>query len=411
MLQRTHDPYSALRVKEFLFFLAARLFLTIAIQMQGGIIGWQIKIITNSNLHLGLTGLAEAIPFIITSLFAGHVADTVHRKKITIIGCVFLAFSILSLLYISLDTSAVIKNYGVMPIYILLGITGIIRGFLAAAVPAYMAQIVTRDLYANAATWNTTIWHTGYILGNAVSGFLCAISISFAYGTSLVMLVLSIVFFLFVAKKPLPVHEEKETLKESLSVGLKFVFSNKIILGALSLDLFAVLFGGAVALLPSFAKDILKVDAIGFGFLRAAPAIGAVIMAFILAYNPIRKNAGRTLLISIALFGIATILFALSSNYLLSVALLAFIGAFDNISVVIRHTILQLMAPDNMRGRVSAVNNIFIGSSNEIGAFESGLAAEYMGLIPSVIFGGAMTIAIVIVTAHLAPALRKMVIE
>ncbi|MBL0329289.1 MAG: MFS transporter [Bacteroidetes bacterium] len=404
----THDPYAALRIKEFLFFLNTRFFLTLAVQMQSVIVGLQIYKITNDELALGMIGLAEAIPFIIVSFFSGHVADTVNRKLIIIVSVSLLLFSTASLLYFSLDTSTIIQRYGTLPIYLVFGFIGIVRGFISAAFPAFMSQIVPREHYANSATWNSSIWHVGAVVGPTVAGIICAISISAAYTVNLFFIVISIFSFVFIASKPIPVKTKKETLKQSLSGGIKFVFSNQLILGALSLDLFAVLFGGAVAMLPAFADKILHVGEMEFGFLRAMPAVGAIVTAIILAYKPITKNAGMNLFINVGLFGVATILFAVSTNYYLSLFFLFLTGAFDNVSVVIRHTILQLATPDEMRGRVSAVNSIFIGSSNEIGAFESGIAAAAMGLVRSVVFGGVMTILIVAGTYKVAPKLRKL---
>ncbi len=406
-----HDAYAALRVKEFVFFLSARFFLTLAIQMQSVIIGWQIYKYTKDVLALGMIGLAEAIPFIIVSLFSGHVADTFNRKRIIIIFTSLLIISTSLLLYFSLDTSTVLVIYGTMPIFIVIASIGIIRGFLAAAFPSFMSQLLKRELYANAATWNSTVWHVASIIGPAVAGFICAVSFSAAYKIDLIFILISVFSFLFIANKPLPIKEKKESLKESLSAGIKFVFNHQLILGALSLDLFAVLFGGAVAMLPAYADKILYVGSVELGFLRAAPAFGAVIMAIIIAYKPPTKNAGRNLFIAIASFGVATVCFAISTNYYLSLFFLLLTGAFDNVSVVIRHTILQLSTPDNMRGRVSAVNSIFIGSSNEIGGFESGVTARAMGLKPSVVFGGIMTLLVVAITAKYAPKLRKLNID
>lgn len=403
-----HDPFAVLRVKEFKFFLFTRFFLTLAIQMQGVIIGWQIYKITNDELALGMTGLAEAIPFIIVSLFSGHVADVVSRKKIIVIATSFLILSTSALLYFSLDTSTILQHFGTLPIFLVIGFIGIVRGFISAAFPSFMSQLIPRELYTNAATWNSTVWHVASIVGPAVAGFICAISFTVAYEVNIILIALAVICFLFIAAKPLPKREKKESLPESLSAGIKFVFSNQLILGALSLDLFAVLFGGAVAMLPAYADKILHVGSVELGFLRAAPAVGAVLMALIIAYKPPTKNAGRNLFISIAAFGAATILFAISTNYYLALFFLVLTGAFDNVSVVIRHSILQLATPDEMRGRVSAVNSIFIGSSNEIGAFESGVAARFMGLKASVVFGGIMTILIVAATAKIAPKLRKL---
>jgi len=403
-----HDPFAALRIKEFLFFLNTRFFLTLAIQMQSVIVSWQIYEITHDKLALGLIGLSEAIPFIIISFFSGHVADIVSRKLIIMVSVSLLIVSTSALLYFSLDTSTVIETYGTLPIYLVFCFIGIVRGFISAAFPAFMSQIVPREHYANSATWNSSVWHVGAVVGPAIAGIICAISFSVAYTVNIVFIVVAIFSFIFIASKPVPQKVKKETLQQSLAGGLKFVFSNQIILGALSLDLFAVLFGGAVAMLPAFAGEILFVGPMELGFLRASPAAGAIFTAIMLAYKPITKNAGRNLFLNIALFGIATILFAVSTNYYLSLFFLFLTGAFDNVSVVIRHTILQLSTPDEMRGRVSAVNSIFIGSSNEIGGFESGLAANALGLVRSVIFGGVMTILIVAGTYKIAPKLRKL---
>jgi len=403
-----NNPFAALLIKEFVLFLTSRFFLILAIQMQSIIVGLQIYHYTKDVLALGMIGLAEAIPFIIVSLFSGHVADTFNRKYILIICSFLLICSTSALLYFSLPTSNVILTFGVTPIYLVIASIGIIRGFISASSPSFMAQIIKRELYANAATWNSTTWHVASVIGPAIAGFICAVSFSAAYTVNVILIFISIFALFFISSKPLPAKEKKESLSESLASGIKFVFSSQIILGALSLDLFAVLFGGAVAMLPVYADKVLHVGETGFGFLRAAPALGAVIMALIIAYIPPTKNAGRNLFFSIAAFGVATILFAISTNYYLSLFFLFLTGAFDNVSVVIRHTILQLSTPDDMRGRVSAVNSIFIGSSNEIGAFESGIAARAMGLKPSVVFGGIMTIAIVALTAKVAPKLRSL---
>lgn len=403
-----HDPFAALRIKEFLFFLNTRFFLTLAVQMQSVIVAWQVYDITKDELALGMIGLSEALPFIVVSFFSGHVADVVSRKMIILVSVSLLIVSTSFLLYFSLDISTVIKDYGTLPIYLVFGFIGIVRGFISAAFPAFMAQIVPREHYANSATWNSSVWHVGAVIGPAIAGIIIAISYSAAYTVNLIFIFLSILSFIFIAAKPIPLKEKKETLSQSLSAGIKFVFSNQLVLGALSLDLFAVLFGGAVAMLPAYADKILFVGPTELGFLRAAPAVGAIFTAIILAYKPITKNAGRNLFLNVGLFGVATILFGISSNYYLSLFFLFLTGAFDNVSVVIRHTILQLSTPDEMRGRVSAVNSIFIGSSNEIGAFESGVAAKAIGLVRSVVFGGVMTIIIVAGTYKVAPKLRKL---
>jgi len=405
---KKHDPFEALRIPEFSYFIFARFFLTLAIQMQSVIYMWQIYALTKDVLFLGYAGLAEAIPSILIALFSGHIADIIDRKRIILIAGLGLAITAIAFSWLSSGSVISDHHFGTLPIFGLIACIGIIRGFLGPTFPAWMAQIVPRSHYTNAATWNSTIWHIGFIAGNTIGGLLCMFALSNAYITVFITILLSLVFVLLIKPKSLPLKEKKESLQESLTVGLRFVFNNKIILGALSLDLFAVLFGGAVALLPAFSDKILHVGSMGFGILKAAPAGGAVITAFLMAYIPQKKNAGRNLLLAITGFGVATILFALSENFYLSVFFLFLTGAFDNVSVVIRHSILQLMTPDHMRGRVSAVNSIFIGSSNEIGGFESGVAARLMGLVPSVIFGGAMTIGIVFITARIAPSIRKL---
>jgi MFS family permease len=404
---KKHDPFAVLRNKEFLLFLNTRFFMTMAIQMQGVIVGLQIYKHTRDELALGMIGLAEAIPFIITSLFSGHVADTYNRKRIIVFSTASLLLSTLILLYFSSNSTEMLLRYGTFPIFLVIGLTGIIRGFISAALTPFMSQLLSREWYTSAATWNSSVWHTGAVLGPPVAGFLCALSFDAAYEINLIFIILSIFSLFFIKSRPVPQKEKKETLRESLSAGVKFVFSNQLILGPISLDLFAVLFGGAVAMLPVYADKVLHVGEVEFGFLRAIPAVGAVVTAIIMAYYPPTKKAGKNLFLSIGAFGVATILFGLSTNYYWSLFFLFLTGAFDNVSVVIRHTVLQLATPDHMRGRVSAVNSIFIGSSNEIGAFESGLAARLMGLVPSVVFGGAMTVLIVGTTAKLAPKLRK----
>jgi MFS family permease len=404
-----HDAYAVLKLKDFRLFILGRFFLTVAIQMQSVIVGWQIYEQTHDPFSLGLIGLAEAIPFLIVALFAGHVADIFNRKNIIIATVIFYFFGALALFMLSYRFSAVFANFGSYPIYGVVFLTGIARGFHYPAQAAFMAQIVPRNLYANSSTWNSTIWHIAAISGPALGGLIYGFfGINHAYFSVVCFVIISFVLFFLVKNVAMPPREVKESFFYSLTSGVKFVFRNQVLLGAMALDMFAVLFGGAVALLPVFAAEVLMVGPEGLGFLRAAPALGAVIMSMVLAYRPPLKKAGLNLIIGVSGFGLSIILFALSKNYYLSFALLAFSGMFDNISVIIRNTIMQLLTPDNMRGRVASVNSIFIGSSNEIGSFESGLAARIMGLIPSVIFGGFMTILIVLTTSKFAPKLRKL---
>jgi len=403
-----HDPFAALRYKEFLFYLTNRFFLTIGIQLQSVVVGWQVYSITHNVLDLGIIGLAEAIPFIIVSLFSGYVADSYSRKKIILI-CLSIYILITGILvYVSTPDLFNLNATGTWPIYMAVCGIGIVRGFVAAAYPSFLAQLVPRSAYANAATWNSTIWHIASILGPACAGFLILLGYQLAYFIDIIFILIALLAFVFIAARPVPARENTETLMESLGAGIKFVFKNELLLGALSLDLFAVLFGGAVALLPAFTEELLHCGPNELGLLRAAPALGAVIMALLIAYKPPKQKAGMNLLVSVALFGLATIGFGLATNFYVAFLFLFLTGAFDNVSVVVRHTILQLSTPDHMRGRVSAVNSIFIGSSNEIGAFESGATAQLMGLRPAIVLGGGLTLCVVVGIGTLSRKLRQL---
>ena len=404
-----YDAYAGLRIKDFRLFLSFRFFMTIAAQMQSIIVGWQVYELTHDPLSLGLIGLAEAIPFISVALYSGHVADRFNRKRVILgFDLVFLVASSL-LLLITYHKTGIIGKYGVLPIYLCVAISGLARSFIYPATMAFMAQIVPRSLYTNSATWNSTIWQIAAITGPAVGGLLYGFfGVKVAYIAVIVSMIISFILSSSIRSRTVPPRDETESIIQRLSNGIKFVFSSQLLLGAMALDMFAVLFGGAVAMLPVFAAEVLKVGPEGLGMLRASPMAGAVLMSVILAYKPPMVKAGRLLMIGVAGFGVSIICFALSKNFFLSMGLLALSGMFDNISVVIRASTMQLVAPDEMRGRVASVNSIFIGSSNEIGSFESGVAAKLMGLIPSVIFGGMMTLAIVGATAKWSPKLRKL---
>lgn len=404
-----YDAYAVLRIKDFRMFILARFLLTFGIQMQSVIVGWQVYKITHDPFSLGLIGLAEAIPFLGVALFAGHVADSMNRRRIILVTVIAYLLGAIALLLLSLHLYDTAKINGVFAIYVVIFATGFARGFFYPAQSAFMAQIVPRELYANSSTWNSTIWHIAAVSGPAFGGLIYGfIGVEAAYTTVIAFVIVSFIFFLQMRNLPLPLREVKEGLLKSLSAGIRFVFGNQILLGALALDMFAVLFGGAVAMLPVFAAEVLMTGPQGLGFLRAAPAAGAVIMALVLAYRPPLKHAGVNLLIAVAGFGFSIILFAISRNFYFSLAMLALSGMFDNVSVIIRSTVIQLYTPDNMRGRVASVNSIFVGSSNEIGSFESGLAAKLLGLVPSVIFGGTMTLLIAATTGRFSPKLRKL---
>lgn len=403
-----HDPFAALKFKEFRFYILGRFFLTIAVNFQAVCVGWQIYELTKDPLSLGLIGLAEAIPYILIALFAGYVVDHYDRRKI-LMSAISVLIASSSLLFFFSYNNIHLLSLGTFPIYILIFITGLARGFISPSMFAIMSQVVPKKIFGNSSTWNSTVWQIGAVGGPALGGFAYGfLGVGKAYLLNTLFFGLSFFFFSFIATREIIRSEKVERLRESITAGLKFVFSNQLLLGALSLDLFAVFFGGAVALLPMFADQILHVGPKGLGVLRAAPAVGALIMAVILTFYPLNKGAGKKLLYAVALFGLCSIGFALSGNFYLSILFLALGGAFDNISVVIRTTIVQMFTPDHMRGRVSSVNSIFIGSSNEIGAFESGFAARLLGLVPSVIFGGSMTLLVTAITAKFAPKLRNL---
>jgi len=405
----TNDAYAALRIKDYRWFIIARVTLTFAIQIQSVIVGWQVYELTHDALSLGMIGLAEAIPYLCIALFAGHAADIINRKKIILYaGSIYLLCALL-LFLVSTEFHPILTKFGVYPIFAIIFITGLARGFISPALNAFAAQLVPRHLFGNASTWNSMLWQTAAITGPAFGGLVYGFwGIGQAYFFVIFFSALSWFFFFLIEKKPMPERTKEENIWQSLSTGLKFVFKDQVILGAISLDMIAVFFGGAVSILPIFADKILHTGAEGLGLLRAAPAVGALIMSYVQAHNPLFKNAGRNLLVCVLGFGITTILFALSGNMYIVFSLLMFGGMFDNVSVIIRQTIIQLFTPDEMRGRVSSINGIFIGSSNELGSFESGVAAKLLGLIPSIIFGGSMTVATVSVMSYISPKLRRL---
>ena len=402
------------KIKEFRLFVLVRLFLTLAIQMQFSTIYLQVYYEHSKDvIYLGLIGLTEAIPFIITSFFSGHVADIVHKKKILLWGTLLLLFGALFLYLNSEPLIYLFRNMGMLALFAIVFAFGIIRAFLGAVTNPYLSQLVPRKFYTHSATWNSTAWHTGAILGPVVAGIIYGLNnklnANWCHLTEVILFLFSLYFICKIKNDGAPEkREKKETVFDSMKQGLNFVFKSKMVLSAISLDLFAVLFGGAVAIIPAFTDKVLHLGPEAYGLLRTAPAIGAVLSAFIMVAYPPAKKAVVALLWSVIAFGLFTILFALSTNYWVACGMLFFTGAFDNVSVVVRHSILQLMTPDNMRGRVSAINNIFVGSSNEIGAFESGFAAMLIGLVPSIIFGGTMTILVVLGVNKINPQLKEM---
>jgi MFS family permease len=412
-----NSPFDALKIRDFRLVIFGRFFMILAVQMQMTSIGLQIYYQYTLDqpekirfYTLGLIGLFEAIPFILNSLYAGHIADRFSRKKIIILSIIVLCLGSMFLIFYSNNYFSALQKFTYYPLLFSVALFGLVRSFIAASTPALISKIVPRNLYTNATTWTTTVFHTASILGPVAAGLIYgwnnSKNASLTYVVNLIFFLISLISFFLIHEKGIPEKREEESIWKSLSAGIKFVFNHKIILSALSLDLFAVLFGGAVAMIPAFTDKILRMGPESAGLLRTAPAIGAVIMAIILAIKPPTKNTGKWLLVSVIAFGVFTICFGLSTNYWLAFTFLTLTGAFDNISVVIRHTILQLQTPENMRGRVSAVNGIFIGSSNEIGSYESGLAARIMGLVPSIIFGGCMVIGVVLGVNLINPKLK-----
>lgn len=403
-----HDALASLRLRDYRYFLGFRLLLTFASQMQAVIVGWQIYEITHDPLKLGLIGLAEVVPYVCTALFGGYVADHFNRRRVVLLCAAMFMASSVALMSI---TAWVDKSWPHVEylFYTVIFSTGIARGFLAPAVSALFGQVVPRELYLNASAWNSNLWHISAVAGPAVGGrILGHYGDVKAYGVLIAVSFLSLVSMWMVPSYPTVRHDADESIFQSIAKGVSFVVKNQVIFGALFLDMIAVLFGGVVAVLPMFAKDVLHTGPSGLGDLRAAPLYGAVLMGVILALRPPIKRAGWALLVCVAGFGACMVLFAFSTKMYLSLLLLFLSGAFDSVSVVIRSAILQLMMPDHMRGRVSAVNNIFVGTSNELGAFESGLAARLLGLVPSVVVGGTISILAVLVTGIRAPLLRKL---
>jgi len=408
---KKNDPYAALRYKEFNIFLLLRFAMVFAWSMQFIIIEWQVYSLTKNPLSLGIIGLMEVIPAISMALFAGHIVDQKEKKGL-LFKCI-LGFSVISFGLFLLTWPPVVSDVSTQTIlysiYFLVFLGGLVRAFLGPTIFSLLALIVPKKEYANAATWSSSVWQISSVLGPAVAGFYITwIGVHWSMCFVLACSIFALIALSQIATKPILNPKIGEPIMDSLKEGVKFVFNNKTILGALSLDMIAVLFGGAVALLPVFAQDILKVGPEGFGILRAAPAVGSFLILIVSAYIPFNKNAGMKLLSAIFAFGICIIVFGLSSIFWLSVAALFLSGIFDGISVVIRQTILQLKTPDHMRGRVSAVNSIFVGSSNELGAFESGLTAKLMGTVTAVVFGGSMTLLTVFITGVVSPTFRKL---
>ncbi len=398
-----HSGLAAFRHLDFSLYEVERFLIVAALEMQSVAVGWQVYEITRRPLDLGLVGLAQFLPNIVLFLLAGHTADRLDRKKVLLFCNT--GFAICSALLIVISRS---EPHDVKPIYGVLVLLGVVRAFNAPAGRALLPQLVPVEVFPNAVAWNATIFQGSTILGPALGGFLYALfgGAAGVYAVSVIGCILAIVALLRIHLKP-PVRPDEEVSVKTLLAGLHYIWTHKIILGTISLDLFAVLLGGAVALLPVFAKEILQTGPWGLGLLRASPGAGAAIMAILLAYRPLRRRVGKIMLVCVAGFGLFTIVFGLSRNLALSMAALVLVGAFDMVSVVIRGTLVQIATPDSVRGRVNAVEMIFIGASNEFGEFESGVTAQWLHLVPAVVLGGIGTLVIVGLWAWLFPELRK----
>lgn len=393
-----HDPYAALRYTEYRNFIAGSFLFTIALLIQEVALGYELYTITRDPLALGITGLAEAVPFIGLSLFGGHLADRKSKRRIILwsVGGITAGSLFLHLFARAGASASVSTPILVGVIYSTVFLIGVCRAFQSPAASSLRAFLVPISAYENAATWSSSSWQTGSIVGPTIGGFLFAwLGFSDTLLVVVVLMAISVFLYARIKERPPEVKEHRTDLLSSVKEGVQFVWRTKTILYAISLDLFSVLFGGVVALLPIYAQDILTVGAEGLGILRAAPSIGAVLTLIVLSRISPMRHAWRNLLIAVTGFGVSILGFAVSSWMWLSVATLFLSGAFDSISVVIRQTLLQLRTPDQMRGRVMAVNGIFVSSSNELGAFESGVAARLMGVVTSAVFGGAMTLLIV----------------
>ncbi len=406
------DPYAALRIKEFNIFLALRFVLVFAWSMQFIVVEWQVYSLTKDPLSLGIIGLMEIIPALGMALFAGHIVDQKEKRNLFLKIISLFSLISLGLFFISGDSITWSTNTILYSIYAFVFFGGLLRSFFGPTIFSLIALIVPKKVYPNAATWSSSTWQMASILGPAVGGFTINwIGIHWSLCIVFVLVMVALVLGTMISKKPVLNPKIGEPVLESLKEGIRFVFNTKAILGALSLDMIAVLFGGAVALLPVFAQDILKVGSEGFGILRAAPAVGAFLTMLITAYIPISRKAGLKLLVAVFGFGVSIIVFGLSTIFWVSVMALFFSGVTDGVSMVIRQTILQLKTPDHMRGRVASVNTMFVGSSNELGAFESGLTAKLMGTVTAVVFGGSMTILTVLTTGIISPSFRKLDLE
>lgn len=396
--------------KDFQKFLLSRFSFVMATQMIGVYLSWHMYKLTGSKLSLGLLGLSEIIPAILLALYAGHIIDISDKRTLLLKNMCYYILAAIGLAFVcSGKAKTMLGIHGVeYAIYALVFCTGIFRSFTGPTQQSIVAQLITREQLPQAITMGSASWQTAAVVGPILAGFLISIiGIPYAFIVALFFLVLGTIMVALIPRLPVANTNSQRTWA-SVKEGIAYVWKTKTLLSALSVDMFAVFFGGAVAMLPVYAIDILHVDATGMGVLRAAQGIGTVLILFVLTRNPIKNNHGKVMLYNVALFGLMVLVFAVSTNFWLSFAALFLSGVFDAVSMVVRSTILQLFVPNEMRGRVTSVNSIFINSSNELGQFESGVAANLMGTVPSVFFGGVMTIVVVIVAWIKSPTLRDM---
>jgi MFS family permease len=405
------DPFQSLKYPEFRNYIIARFFFILVLNMQATIISWKVYDITKDPLSIGLIGAVEFAPAFFMAFYSGHVIDRSDKRNLLLrsVAANFILTALLCFITSSYAALAFSQSWVLLLIYFVIFCTGILRSFTGPTSFALVSHLVPREQLANATLWHSGSWQVGAVTGPALAGILYAsIGITNTFYLMIILMGIAIAGLVFIKPKPFLGEQRQEKILESIRQGLRFVWRSKEVLGALSLDLFAVLFGGATALLPVFADKILKVGPEGLGMLRSAPALGSVVVLMLLTFRPLKNNQGKTMLLCVAGFGICIIVFGLSQVFWLSLLALFVSGILDGVSVIVRSTILQLKTPDEMRGRVSALNSIFIMSSNELGALESGVAARLLGTVTAVVFGGGMTLAVVVYTWIKAPTLRKL---
>ncbi len=393
--------YAAFRHGAFLRFWAARFLATFSTQIVSVAVGWQIYDLTRDPFDLGLVGVIQFAPSLLLVLVTGAVADRFGRRLIMALAACLEALCALALLVLAIRGLA-----GPGPIFAVLAVFGVARAFFGPASASLVANLVPADDFANAVAWNSSAWQTATIVGPVAGGLLYGISAEAAYGTAFVFMLLSSLLVMSIPKPAQRTETDKPSL-DTLFAGFRYIWGEKVVLGAISLDLFAVLLSGAVALLPVYARDILELGPWGLGLLRAAPGVGAICVAIWLAGHPLRDHAGRIMFFFVAMFGVFTVIFGVSTVPWLSIFALAMLGGTDMISVYVRETLIQLWTPDEVRGRVNAVNMVFVGASNELGEFRAGTMAALVGTVPAVVFGGVGAVAVAGLWAFLFPELRK----